>query len=337
MANYTYDNKVLANKYNSILTTEVNLNQFITLDNTLTQGAGDTKRVIFRSVSGDVDEVTMGNGNTHTIEASGYYKDYVLKTTQAHGLYYDEEAQKDALIADTVLKGMAEKMLENWNGKIIDAFGEACYNEVAGDINFDGFVDAIAKFGEKNENLFALVSPATIATLRKNLGTSLSYSEAFVRTGYIGSICGVPVYMTAQLADGEVIIASKEAVTAFISKNVEMEQERNADLRKNEIWARTVALVALTDEKKVCRLAGAATTTTTCTTATKDTKTVAGACTTGATVKVYVNGKFVAEGVGANSAYSINVPENLAAGDIVKVVARKDGEISSSATKTVAA
>lgn len=337
MANYTYDNKVLANKYNSILTTKVNLNQFVTLDNTLTQGAGDTKRVITRSVSGSVDEVAMGADNTHSIETTGSYKDYVLKTTQAYGFYYDEEAQKDEAVVDTLLKGMSEKMLEDWNSKIMSAYGEAVYNEVSGAINFDGFVDAIAKFGEEDKELFALVNPATIATLRKNLATSLSYSEAFTRTGYIGSVCGVPVYMSAQVPAGEVIIATKEAVTAFINKNMEVEQDRDAGRRQNKVWIRTVALIALTNEKKVCRLAAAATTATTITTYTKNTKVVAGAATTGAEVKIYVNGELVKTVTADNSAYTATLDDYIVSGDIIKVVARKEGQISSSATATVAA
>lgn len=338
MANYTYDNKVIANKYNTILGTELNLNQFCTVDNTLTQGAGDTKRIIYRTVSGSVDEVAMGQGNTHSIEVSGYFEDYVLKTTQGHGFYYDEEAQKDALVVDTMLKGMSETMLNKWNKDIMAQFAKACYYEVSDDsLDFGSFVDAIAKFGEQDKNLFALVSPAGIATLRKTLGEDLKYSEGFVRTGYIGTVCGVPVYMCNEVAEGECIIATKEAVTLFVNKQNEVEADRDADLRKNEYWIRTVALAALTNEKKVCRIAKEATTDTTITTYTKNQKTVAGAATTGAIVKVYVNGELKKEATAASSAYTVTLDDNLVAGDIVKVVARKAGEVSSSATVTVAA
>ena len=334
MAHYVYDNKVLANKYNSILTTEVNLNQFITLDNTLTQGAGDTKRIIFRSVTGSVDEVAMGQGNTHSIEVTGYYKDYVLKTTQAYGKYFDEEAQRDPLVVDTMLKGMSEQMLENWNGKVMAAFGEATYNEVAGNINFDGFVDCLAKFKEKQDGLFALISPKSLAVLRKALKDDLKYSEAFVRTGYIGSVCSIPIYMSQQVPEGEVIIANREAVTAFINKNTEMENRRDPDTRKNEYWARTVALIALTDEKKVCRLAAAATTVTTITTKAKGAKVVAGAG--DGEVKVYINGELKKTGTASGHAYSITLDDNLVDGDKIDVVCREEGHVSSKASATAA-
>lgn len=337
MANYTYDNKVLENKYNTILTTFLDLSQFVTVDDSLTEGAGDTKRIIYRSVDGEVDEVGMGDGNTHTIETTGRYEDYTLKTTQAKGVYYDEQAQKDGKTVETLLQGMGEKMTNKWNGDIRKEYGKATYNEVAGSINFDGFCDSVAKFKEKNEGIFALVNAASLATLRKNLKEILSYSEAFARTGYIGSVVGVPVYMSEEVPAGEVIFATKEAITVFLNKKQEIETDRDKEHRKNTIFIRTVALAALTNEKKVCRLAAAATTDTTITTYTKNQKTVAGAATTGATVKVYVNGELKKTATASSSAYSVTLTDNLAVGDVVLVEARKDGQVSSSATVEVAA
>lgn len=336
MAHYTYDNLVMQNKYNTILETKLNFNDYITVDTSMTEGAGDIKRIVFRSVSGEVDEVAMGEGNSHSIEVTGRYEDYKLKTTQAYGHYYDEEEQKDNLVADTMLTGMAETMVNNWNAKIVAQYNKATLNEVSGTLDFDSIVDAIAKFKEYDKQLFGFVSPKTVATLRKNLKTLLSYSEGFVRTGYIGTVAGVPIIMSNVIPDGEMIIASKEAVTAFINKNQEIERDRDADKRDNKYWIRTVALIALTNEKYVCRIAAAATTNTTVTTYTKEQKTVSGAATTGANVKVYVNGELKKETVADSSAYSVTLDENLSTGDIVEVTARKSGEVSSTASVTVA-
>ena len=337
MANFTYDNLQLENKFKSILNTKLSLNQFITLDN-MVEGAGDTKRIVYRSVSGQVDDVAMGEGNSHTIETTGRYSDFVLKTTQGYGFYYDEEATKDALVVDTLLKGMQESMTNDWNEKIMAQYALADKYEVASSsIDFNDFVDALALFGEKNEGLVAVCNPQEVATLRKNLADSLKYVEAFVRSGYIGSVCGIPVYMSAAVPEGEVYISNKDAIHAFINKSMEVEQKRDPNLRKNEVWMRFVACIALVDDSKVCRIASAATTTTTITAATKNTKIVAGAATTGAIVKVYVNGNFAKEGVASSSAYSITLDTNLAAGDEVVVIARKEGQVSSKKSATVAA
>lgn len=334
MAHYTYDNKVLANKYNSILATEVNMNQFVTLDNTLTQGAGDTKRIVFRSVTGQVDEVAMGEGNTHSFEVTGYYKDYVLKTKQARGFYYDEQAQQDPKVIDSMLTGMAEDMTNDWNDRIMSCFNEANYNEVAGAPDFNSFVMATAKFKEKNTGLFALVNPVGLATLKKNLKDDLKYVEAFSRVGYLGSVAGVPIYSSNIIPDGEVIIANKEAVTAFINKSSEWEDERDANTRKNTYYVRTVAVIALTDEKKACRIAAKASADATITT--KTGSTVAGTAAAGSIVNVFVNGKLVATVTAGNEGnYSATLSDALASGNVIRVVARKSGEVSSTVEATV--
>lgn len=337
MAHYTYDNLVIENKYNSVLETKLDLNDYITIDTTMTEGAGDTKRIIYRSVEGQVDEVEKGEGNTHSIEVTGRYEDYKLKTTQAYGHYYDEDAQKDGLVVDKMLEGMAEKMTNNWNEKIMNEYAKAVFNEVsATKFDFDSFSNALALFEELDGQFFAFMNAKTYSNLQKSLKDNLSQTEDFVRTGYLGKIAGVSIKLTKIAPDGEIIIAAKKAVTAFINKKHEVENERDADKRDNKYWMRTVSLIALTNEKYVCRIAAAATTDTTVTTYTKAQKTVAGAATTGATVKVYVNGELKKETVADSSAYSVTLDENLSTGDIVEVTARKSGEVSSTAKVTVA-
>jgi hypothetical protein len=83
----------------------------------------------------------------------------------------------------------------------------------------------------------------------------LSYSEGFVRTGYIGSVCGVPVVVSNACAQGIGYLATKEAVTVFIKKDSETEYERDADTRKNSYWVRKVGCVALTDATKLVKIA----------------------------------------------------------------------------------
>ena len=107
---------------------------------------------------------------------------------------------------------------------------------------------------ESEDGLFMLINPAQKATIRKNLGQDLKYSEGFARTGYIGSVCGVPVIVSKAVPANEGYLATKDAVTCFVKKGTEIEQERDADTRKNSIFARKVMLVALTDGTKCVKL-----------------------------------------------------------------------------------
>jgi hypothetical protein len=107
---------------------------------------------------------------------------------------------------------------------------------------------------EDEAGLFLLISPADKAAFRKALKDDLSYTEGFVRTGYIGSVCGVPVVVSKAVPAGKGYLATKEAVTTFIKKASETEYLRDADTRNNTYWIRKVAVVALTDATKVVKV-----------------------------------------------------------------------------------
>jgi len=50
---------------------------------------------------------------------------------------------------------------------------------------------------------------------------------------------------------------SPEAVKLFMKKDVEVEQERDADTRTNSVYLRTAYIVALVDATKICKIAKA--------------------------------------------------------------------------------
>lgn len=336
MPNYTYPNKLIENKYESVLVSDLQDSEFMTVDESLTNNAGDTVEIITRSVKGNVEDVAMGEGNTNDITVTATVAPYKVKTKQGRFTYYDEEAQRDPMIVDAGVKGMAEVARNAWLGEAFEEYFKAYSKQVASSsIGFNDFADAVALFGEKDTDLRALVHPNTVATLRKNLKDDLKYSEDFARSGYIGLCCGVPIKRSNSVPAGEVIICQKDAVTLFLKKANEVEQKRDANTRKNEVFTRKVAVVALTNESHVVRIAATQATATTVTTYTKGTKTVAGACSTGATVYVYVNGVLVGSGEAVSNAYSITVPENLNTGDTVLVVGHKAGEVAKGVTVEV--
>lgn len=337
MTQTIYNNTVLENKYNSVLTTKLNLQNYLTVDNDLQQEAGMVKRIITKTVSGSVEDLAQGNGNSATIEVGTSYNDYTVGVTQGRFVYYDEEAMADGALVDAGITGIGEKMVNDFVSKAVAEWRKATLQQGYSSIGFDTVVDAIAKLNLEDESsLFLLISPNMVASFRKAVKDELKYSEAFTRTGYLGSLVGVPCYVSKAIPNGEAIVANKEAVRLFIKKDTEIEQERDANTRKNTIYARKAALVALVDATKVCRIAANPTTAATITTYTKNAKTVAGAATTGATVYIYINGELDGTATASASAYTYTAKNNLAASDIVKVVAKLTGEVDSTATVTVA-
>lgn len=255
MAHQTYENVVLSNKINDILTTQVNLTNYMTIDNSLTQEAGMKKVVNTYTSTGSVEELGMGEGNTGSIEVSFTPVEYEVKTYQGKFAFYDEQEMTDPMVVDTGLKHSADAMVNTFTDMAIGEYGNATLIETVTAWSFDVIADAIAKLNLEDESgLFLLISPADKAAFRKALKDDLKYSEGYVRTGYIGTVCGVPVIVTKAVEAGEGYLATKEAVTVFIKKETETEYERDADTRNNSYWVRKVAVVALTDATKVVKI-----------------------------------------------------------------------------------
>ena len=254
MAHNVYQNFVLSNRVNDILTTQVDINNYMTIDNTLTAEAGMKKKIITYNSTGNVEQLAMGAGNTEEIEVTNTVAEYDVLTYQGKFAFYDEEEMIDPNVVETGLKHSADSMVNKFTENAIAELDKASLT-VTGAWGFDIVVDAIAKMNVEGEDgLFLLVSPADKATIRKALKDDLKYAEGFVRTGYIGTICGVPVIVTKAVAAGKAYLATKEAVTVFVKKDTETEYERDADKRHNKYFVRKVAVVALTDGSKVVKL-----------------------------------------------------------------------------------
>ncbi len=125
MANTVYANKVLESKLADLLSTHLDMNQFLTIDNDLVENAGMTKTVNVYNFTGDVADLAQGVGNSSNIEIGFTGTDYTVGTTQGRFAYYDEEAMKDPQIVDMGLKAIADKMTNDLTSKAITALGSA--------------------------------------------------------------------------------------------------------------------------------------------------------------------------------------------------------------------
>ena len=74
-----------------------------------------------------------------------------------------------------------------------------------------------------------------------------------VYNGQVGTICGIPVIATNALTDAAYIM-SAEAVKLFMKKDVEVEQDRDADTRTNSVYLRTAYIVALVDATQIAKI-----------------------------------------------------------------------------------
>ncbi len=340
MANQRYENFVLENKLKDQLETKLSMLDYVTVDDTLAETAGMTKKVNVYKASGAAQDVAEGEGNTESIEMSYTPYEYKVGTTQARFIYTDEDAMTDPYMVDAGVSKLAESLVNAMAVKVNDEYWHATEYIAAANIGFDEFSDAIALFNKEGDNeltLFALCNPKMKGALRKALKDELKYVEDNVRTGYIGTVAGVPIIGDKLVPDGCVIIATKEAVTYFRKKNVETEQDRDQNTRKNILYGRQVGVVAFTDATQCVIIAptGTAPVITTSSIAAGNNKAIAGTCVAGARIGIFVNDVQSGEATVSGTNWNYTIP-SVKAGDTVKAVAYVKGFAGAEASKTVA-
>ena len=269
MANTVYANKVIEAKAKDLLTTQVNARSMMTIDNSLTATAGMTKTINTYTYSGVAEELAVGVGNTSSTRGSIAYvgKDYVVKMVQQAADYYDEDFMKDNLIVDFMLKGATQVMTNKMTSDFYAALatkGSGSTELVKGvtfakgkALSYDVIVDAISELNVEDESgIFVVIPNAWKASLRKDADYKSAQMGEVIYNGQVGIIAGIPVIATKALTD-KAYVMTKEAVTLFMKKDVEVEQERDADTRKNSIYLRDCYICALTDATKACKISEA--------------------------------------------------------------------------------
>ena len=255
--NQVYENFFLSNEVEDQFNSHLDLQQFCTVDNGLVGTAG-MKRIIntYRATDG-TEKLVMGAGNTKSIEVNLTDAEYEIALAQNRFQYYDEQAMTDPNIVPVGMKHAGTDLYNTMNDDIFTEFNKTGITVPATAFGFDAFVDASASLNLENlENvtIFAFVCPKDVAKVRKALKDDLKYVESFARTGYVGTVAGINLYTKQDANEGEIIVATKEAVTIFNKKGTEVEQERDGNIRQNSIYSRKYYIVALTDESKAVKI-----------------------------------------------------------------------------------
>ena len=258
MANTVYANVVLESKAKDLLSTKVNTRSLMTIDDSLSESAGMKKTINTYVYSGTAESLAVGVGSTAANRGSISYTgaDYTVLTIQQAFDYFDEDALKDGQIVDMMLDGASQVMVNKLTSDFYTAIATtSTTHAITGDLTYDGIVDAIAKLNTEDESkLFLLINPAEKAMIRKDDDYKAAQFGEVIYNGQIGTIAGVPVVCSKAVPANTAYVASAEAVKCFMKKDVEVEQDRNPDLRKNSVYLRTYYVVALVDATKACKI-----------------------------------------------------------------------------------
>lgn len=254
MANTVFENKVIEAKAKDLLTTAVNTRSLMTVDNSLAQEAGMTKTINVYTYSGQAEELDVGEGNSNRGSIAYVGTDYTVKMVQQAFDYFDEDFMKDNTIVDNMLKGANQVMVNKMTADFTAELAKANLSSTFSTFGYEAIVDGIATLNIEDESkLFIVIPNAWKAQLRKDPDYKSARMGEVVYNGQVATIAGIPVIATKALTDAAYVMTA-EAVKLFMKKDVEVEQDRDADHRKNSVYLRTAYIVALEDATKIAKL-----------------------------------------------------------------------------------
>lgn len=275
MSNTVFANKVIEAKATDLLLTKLEHRPLMTIDTSLEGHEGMVKTINTYTYTGAAEVVAAGSGSTAANRGSVAYvgKDYTVACVQQAFDYLDEDFMKDNNVVDMGVKGMTEVMTNFFNGKFYEALATTSSgSELVGKtefakgstISYEVIVDAISDMGIEDEsNLVLLIPNEWKADLRKDDDYKAARMGEVIYNGQVGQVAGIPVIATKALdhtatAAAKAYLLTPEAVTLFIKKNVEVEQDRDTDTRSNSVYMREYYITALTDATKARKIVEAA-------------------------------------------------------------------------------
>ena len=254
-ANVLLDRKVVEDRIKDILETSLDTVQLMTIDNDLVQGAGMVKHINTYEYQGAVEAVAEGAGNTERGKVVVSEKEYRVQVKQQVFDYTDEQYMKDFKVVEVGAKGMAIEMKNDLNNDFFTEIAKTTTLHSAPAFSYDVVVDAIEKMNLEDENgLFLLIGNDLKASIRKDEDFKASRLGEILYTGQVGDISGVPVIHSRKVPANTAYLATKEAVTLFNKKGIQLEADRDKEHRINTEIARKVCLVALTDATKAVKI-----------------------------------------------------------------------------------
>ena len=153
-----------------------------------------------------------------------------------------------------MLKGANQVMVNKMTSDFIGELAKATLSSTFTTFGYEAIVDGISALNIEDESeLFVVIPNAWKKDLRKDADYKAARMGEVVYNGQVGTICGIPVIATNALTDAAYVM-TKEAVKLFIKKDVEVEQDRDADTRTNSVYLRTAYVVALVDATKIVKL-----------------------------------------------------------------------------------
>lgn len=253
-----YDNEVLKIKIKDALNTKLNLQQFATVDYSLTATPGMKIKVRTYVPSGKAERLAMGQANTTYVGSNFTEADYRVDTLQATGKYYDEQVMADPTAIDTAIGMIPQAISNDLNEEVLREMDLAVITDTTWTPTVEKVLSALTEFPDDEtinaSGKFILVNKNTYLALIKDAMSKNLYVKDNTDTNSLGSVAGVPVYVSKMIDDGVAYLGTREAITIFTKKAYGIETDRDIEHRQVTMVANLVNTVALTDAKWIQRL-----------------------------------------------------------------------------------
>ena len=207
-------------------------------------------------------------GNTVSGKVSYTSESKKIELFQSNFSYYDEDVMKDPMVLEVGLKGIKADFVNDIQDKFYAEAAKAT-NAVTlasktAPFSYDDVVDAIALMEGvndlagvtvENENgLFILAGKAFRKDIRKDDAFKAAEQGSMLFNGNFGSVAGLPIIYSNKVEDNVCYVMTKEAIKMLVKKEIEVEQERSANHRRNDIYMRNIHLVYLADNTKIVKI-----------------------------------------------------------------------------------
>ena len=267
-AHVLYDNEVIETKIEELLESNVDVRILMTIDNSLVGVAGDKKTVNTYDYTGTIEKLGRGEGNTVSGKVSYTSESKEIELFQSNFSYYDEDVRRDPMVVEVGLKGIKADFINDLQDKfyaeVAKATNEVELESATAAFTYDDVVDAIAEMEGvndlagvtvENENgLFILAGKEFKKDIRKDDAFKAAEQGQMLFSGNFGSVAGLPIIYSNKIGDKEAYVMTKEAVKMLVKKELEVEQERSANYRRNDIYMRNIHLVYLADNTKIVKI-----------------------------------------------------------------------------------
>lgn len=249
MAFTGYDNIVIENKMTDLVNTKLEVNSLMTIDYTLTEEAGLTKKIHKYTYNGKVEKLNKGAKNTTKGSVTFEDDDYVVNRYQQTYVYNDMDVMQDPYLLDVASTGAATLMANEIKQEYFDELAKITNSFEYTTFNYSAIVDALAELDKEVEtDMFVIMGNDLRSAIRKDSDFIASKQGEILYTGQFGTICGLPVLFSKIVPAETAYITKKDAIRFFVKNQGSVEQDRDIESKDNTVVYERHGLIALVDE-----------------------------------------------------------------------------------------